>query len=861
MSSAGRGGRWLWLSGYGIWAAAAWGAPVPAAAQEDDFAEVFDKVPEEDAPPPLVVPGVNAPEGLALKAAPSAPAVPEAEASLLLDVPPKATPRASAGAVAAVEVASEDSKETPPASEAAASSEALGVLQQRSPRETRRFQYQNSWRGSVGGIHLIDAGSAPAGSFRAHFGLGFSVKNDFLNDGDHHEYIGGVLGFSWSLLDYLELFSSIQAYGHSNDQSNPELLQVLGDALLGVKGYHRLFPWLALGGDFGLALLNGVGDLGLALESTSVELGANASVDMREHRLNWPFIARMNLRYRFDNSGKLVEDTEAARLEGLADRAADPSLETRHLVTPVERLGLGIQRVDSLTLGLGVEVPWLVREDFIVAPLLEWRWAIPVNRQGYSCLFIPDAPGSETPASPGDGCLEIQGTAATAMDLTVGLRVTPPLHGLSTFAAADIGLTGTGTFVRELTPNLPYVIRLGVAYAYDTAPRERLVKRVVVKRERIPPPPVAPLPRLGRVSGVVVDQDGAPVADALAVRRGASSRPAFRSGPAGEFLTNLLRPGEHVFEVSHPDYVDGVCAATLPKDTRLVPKPASEAAEEKQGATAKDKARAPAASEKDSKGTAKVASDETESSADASEDTQGRDAAQKRGPALPWPEATQVELRCVLEARPRQASLSVSVRSDAGPVAAATVTLSGGASAETDAAGKLSFDAQEAGDYTLSVRKDGFFDGDAVLTLVGGETATVELMLAARPQRSSVSYDNRRIKLRRRIRFANASTEINEVSLPILYALKEILQTHPELKRVEIQGHTDDRGSASVNLSLSRKRAETVRRWLVERGGIEAGRLTAVGYGDKRPLVPNLTAMNRRRNRRVQFVIVERAPQ
>ena len=84
--------------------------------------------------------------------------------------------------------------------------------------------------------------------------------------------------------------------------------------------------------------------------------------------------------------------------------------------------------------------------------------------------------------------------------------------------------------------------------------------------------------------------------------------------------------------------------------------------------------------------------------------------------------------------------------------------------------------------------------------------------------------------------------------------MAKILSEHAEIARVEIQGHTDDQGSADHNLDLSNRRAEAVRTWLV-RAGIAPHRLAARGYGKNQPIATNATAAGRALNRRVQFVI------
>ena len=83
----------------------------------------------------------------------------------------------------------------------------------------------------------------------------------------------------------------------------------------------------------------------------------------------------------------------------------------------------------------------------------------------------------------------------------------------------------------------------------------------------------------------------------------------------------------------------------------------------------------------------------------------------------------------------------------------------------------------------------------------------------------------------------------------------QAVKTFPE-SHVEIAGHTDSTGSASVNRNLSRARAANVARFLVEVGGIPASQVTATGYGEERPVASNETAAGRAANRRVEVLII-----
>ncbi len=110
------------------------------------------------------------------------------------------------------------------------------------------------------------------------------------------------------------------------------------------------------------------------------------------------------------------------------------------------------------------------------------------------------------------------------------------------------------------------------------------------------------------------------------------------------------------------------------------------------------------------------------------------------------------------------------------------------------------------------------------------------------------------------LRFAGAIQGINfktneAVILPtsdtILKEALKVLKTYPRVA-VEIQGHTDSVGDDAANLSLSQARAEAVMKWFVDRG-IAAERLTAVGYGESKPVDSNDTEDGKAKNRRVEF--------
>ncbi len=101
--------------------------------------------------------------------------------------------------------------------------------------------------------------------------------------------------------------------------------------------------------------------------------------------------------------------------------------------------------------------------------------------------------------------------------------------------------------------------------------------------------------------------------------------------------------------------------------------------------------------------------------------------------------------------------------------------------------------------------------------------------------------------------FEIGSTRLSPDATGLLDEVIQVLQANPATS-VTVEGHTDDRGSAAGNLQLSQDRAQAVVDYLVA-GGVDASRLSAVGYGEDRPIADNGTADGREQNRRIEFVV------
>ena len=94
-------------------------------------------------------------------------------------------------------------------------------------------------------------------------------------------------------------------------------------------------------------------------------------------------------------------------------------------------------------------------------------------------------------------------------------------------------------------------------------------------------------------------------------------------------------------------------------------------------------------------------------------------------------------------------------------------------------------------------------------------------------------------------------------SFALLDEVALLLLDHPELGRIEVQGHTDDVGSAAANKALSTARAKSVVDHLVS-AGVPADRLSSRGLGESKPLAEGSSEVIRAKNRRVEFHVIER---
>lgn len=121
-----------------------------------------------------------------------------------------------------------------------------------------------------------------------------------------------------------------------------------------------------------------------------------------------------------------------------------------------------------------------------------------------------------------------------------------------------------------------------------------------------------------------------------------------------------------------------------------------------------------------------------------------------------------------------------------------------------------------------------------------------------------VRVTEQEIQILQQVQFDTGRATIKPVSNGLLDEVAEVIKGHPEITKIEVQGHTDNEGPVSFNFKLSQERATSVMNALVARG-VDASRVMAKGYGPHKPIADNRTERGRRTNRRVEFRIMEKA--
>ncbi|HEY0655995.1 MAG TPA: OmpA family protein [Chryseosolibacter sp.] len=150
-------------------------------------------------------------------------------------------------------------------------------------------------------------------------------------------------------------------------------------------------------------------------------------------------------------------------------------------------------------------------------------------------------------------------------------------------------------------------------------------------------------------------------------------------------------------------------------------------------------------------------------------------------------------------------------------------------------------------EYTVSIEAKGFVSTMEKLNVNSYEMKELEMNFSLQPVALGTTVNLKNVL------FAQTKADILAESYPELDLVVHFLENNPNVK-IELSGHTDNRGVHSDNVKLSLQRVNKVKEYLVSKG-IEAKRITGKGYGGTKPIASNDTEESRKMNRRVEFTI------
>jgi outer membrane protein OmpA-like peptidoglycan-associated protein len=161
-----------------------------------------------------------------------------------------------------------------------------------------------------------------------------------------------------------------------------------------------------------------------------------------------------------------------------------------------------------------------------------------------------------------------------------------------------------------------------------------------------------------------------------------------------------------------------------------------------------------------------------------------------------------------------------------------------------------------AGHYQVNVTSPGHLAQAREVQVSENAELPLQFDLQPEPKKKLVLVEKNKITILQQVHFATGKATILADSGPLLAQVVDAIVTS-DLKKLRIEGHTDNKGNKATNLKLSQDRAASVADWLAK-AGIDRARLDTAGFGDTRPIAPNMTPKGRELNRRVEFLIIER---
>lgn len=172
-------------------------------------------------------------------------------------------------------------------------------------------------------------------------------------------------------------------------------------------------------------------------------------------------------------------------------------------------------------------------------------------------------------------------------------------------------------------------------------------------------------------------------------------------------------------------------------------------------------------------------------------------------------------------------------------------------SVQANAQGEFSLSLIPDKDYELMVSAEGFIkEKEKVLLSAGEEDALLEREILLTPIEvgATVNLEN--------VLFDRGTADMLPGSTETLDDVVELLKENPGVS-IEVSGHTDNQGRPDLNMLLSKDRAKAVKDYLVSQG-IKPERIQDKGYGGSKPIASNAIEEERKKNRRVEFTIIEK---
>jgi outer membrane protein OmpA-like peptidoglycan-associated protein len=167
---------------------------------------------------------------------------------------------------------------------------------------------------------------------------------------------------------------------------------------------------------------------------------------------------------------------------------------------------------------------------------------------------------------------------------------------------------------------------------------------------------------------------------------------------------------------------------------------------------------------------------------------------------------------------------------------------------KAEAAGKSATEARAAADAAATAAKEFAKDADTKVTTVNNRVNAVEAASRRLIYEVTLSEDQGN--------FAFNKTTLPDEAKARLDKMVADLKADPKGIYIEIEGHTDNRGTPEVNEKIGMERAEAVKRYLYEQHQVPLHKINVISYGEEKPVAPNNTRDGRAQNRRVVIKVL-----